>query len=116
MAPILHMSTTILWLRQDLRLTDNPALEAARHSERLVPVYIHDPTQDDYWPSGAASRWWLHHSLAALDQDLRQLGSKLILRTGPTSAALKELIEISNATRICWNRRYEPSLTNADRE
>ncbi len=49
------MSTTFLWLRQDLRLTNNPALEAARHFERIVPAYIHDPTQADHWPSGAAS-------------------------------------------------------------
>ena len=110
------MSTTILWLRQDLRLTDNPALAAATHSERLIPVYIHDPAQHGHWPTGAASMWWLHHSLAALDKDLCKLGSKLILRSGPALPELRDLIETCNATRICWNRRYEPSLTNTDRE
>ena len=62
------MSTTILWLRRDLRLTDNPALEAARHVKRLVPVYTHDPALNGRWAPGAASNWWLHHSLTALDQ------------------------------------------------
>jgi len=110
------MSTTILWLRQDLRLTDNPALEAARHAKRLVPVYIQDPALNGRWAPGAASNWWLHHSLTALDQEFRRLGSKLILRAGPTAEVLRDLIETCNATRVCWNRRYEPGLTNADRE
>lgn len=110
------MSTTILWLRQDLRLTDNPALEAARRSERLVPVYIHDPQLNGPWPPGAASNWWLHQSLAALDRDLRQMGSRLVLRTGPTAEALTDLIKTCDAARVCWNRRYEPTLMNADRE
>ena len=110
------MSTTILLLRQDLRLTDNPALEAARHAERLVPVYIHDPALNGRWTPGAASNWWLHHSLTALDQSLRQLGSKLIIRAGSTSEILRDLVETCNATRVCWNRRYEPALTSADRE
>ncbi len=108
------MSTTIVWLRQDLRLTDNPALETARHSERLIPVFIHDPERNGRWPPGAASNWWLHHSLAALDRDLRQVGSRLVLRVGPTTEVLRDLITACNATRICWNRRYEPSLINAD--
>ena len=110
------MSTTILWLRQDLRLTDNPALEAACHSKRLVPVYIHDPALNDRWPPGAASKWWLHHSLSALDRDLRHAGSRLILRTGPTAEVLGDLVKTCKATRICWNRRYEPSLIDVDRE
>lgn len=110
------MSTNILWLRQDLRLTDNPALEASRHSKRLVPVYIHDPALNGRWAPGAASNWWLHQSLMALDRDLRQAGSGLVLRIGPTAEVLKELIETCHATRVYWNRRYEPSLMHADRE
>ncbi|MCB1750236.1 MAG: deoxyribodipyrimidine photo-lyase [Gammaproteobacteria bacterium] len=110
------MSTTILWLRRDLRLTDNPALEAARHCRRLVPVYIHDPALSGRWAPGAASNWWLHRSLTALDRDLRQLGSRLVLRAGSTGEVLRELIRECNATRICWNRRYEPGLVLADRE
>jgi len=110
------MSTTILWLRQDLRLADNPALEAACHSKTLVPVYIHDPALHDRWPPGAASNWWLHHSLSALDRDLQQNGSRLILRAGATAEVLRDLIKNCEATGICWNRRYEPSLANIDRE
>jgi deoxyribodipyrimidine photo-lyase len=110
------MSTTLLWLRQDLRLTDNPALEAARHSDRLALVYIHDPALHAAWPPGAASNWWLHHSLAALDRELRQRGSALVLRRGPTAETLIELAAACDASRVCWNRRYQPALIAADRD
>ncbi|MEA3644190.1 MAG: deoxyribodipyrimidine photo-lyase, partial [Lamprobacter sp.] len=64
-------STALLWLRRDLRLGDNPALRAAlAQSERLIPVYIHAPDEEAPWQPGAASRWWLHQSLNALDQQL----------------------------------------------
>ncbi|MCP3867810.1 MAG: deoxyribodipyrimidine photo-lyase [Gammaproteobacteria bacterium] len=109
-------TTTLLWLRQDLRLTDNTALELARKSDQLLPVYIHDPKLNGRWPPGAASDWWLHHSLASLDEDLRKSGSRLILGVGPTEEVLKELIRSGNVNRVCWNRRYEPDLVDADRQ
>jgi deoxyribodipyrimidine photo-lyase len=109
------MSTTLLWLRQDLRLSDNPALAAACKSHRLLPVYIHDPRLHGAWPPGAASRWWLHHSLTGLDRDLRRLGSRLVVHQGSTEAVLSSLIESCGVTQVCWSRRYEPSLIEADR-
>ncbi|HSN01032.1 MAG TPA: deoxyribodipyrimidine photo-lyase, partial [Rudaea sp.] len=67
------MSTAIVWFRRDLRLEDNPALDAAlRAHDRVACVYIHAPTEEAPWAPGAASRWWLHHSLSALDGQLRR--------------------------------------------
>ena len=62
----------IVWFRQDLRLGDNPALQAALDLDRpIVPVYIRDDTAAGRWQPGGASRWWLHGSLGCLDADLR---------------------------------------------
>ena len=72
----------ILWFRQDLRLADQPALVAAAKEGPVVPVYILDDETPGDRRMGGASRWWLHHSLAALDADLREHGSRLILRRG----------------------------------
>ncbi|MGN2393564.1 deoxyribodipyrimidine photo-lyase, partial [Pelomicrobium sp. G1] len=84
------MSAAIVWFRQDLRLADNPALaRALARCERIVPVYIHAPEESEPWAPGAASRWWLHHALAALDVALRTRGSRLILRRGPSLEALE---------------------------
>ena len=50
----------ILWFRQDLRLSDNPALDYAAKSLRpIIPIYILDVRAN----IGAASKWWLYHSL-----------------------------------------------------
>ncbi len=103
----------IVWFRRDLRLTDNPALErAAAGAARIVPVYIHDEGAD--WPMGAASRWWLHRSLTALEGSLRTLSSRLIVRQGPSATVLDQLIRETGATLVTWNRLYEPAAVERD--
>lgn len=104
------MSATIVWFRQDLRLQDNPALAAAiKRGGAVLPVYILDDAGDGDWPAGSASRWWLHHSLAALDQSLRERGSRLLLAKGASGKVLSALLRQSGATAVYWNRRYEPA-------
>ena len=61
---------SLMWFRQDLRLRDNPALTAAANSGPILPVYILDDTNSAPWQLGAASRWWLHQSLKALNAQL----------------------------------------------
>lgn len=101
--------TSILWFRQDLRLADNPALVASLASHRLLPLYLYAPEEAGVWREGAASRWWLHHSLVALDRELRALGSRLVIRRTASSArALVDLIEHCGATQVLWNRCQEP--------
>ncbi|GAA1221680.1 deoxyribodipyrimidine photo-lyase [Rhodoglobus aureus] len=98
---------SVVWLRNDLRLADNPALTAAASEDRpLVVVYIHDETGDGIRPLGSASKWWLHHSLAALDAALRKLGGQLTLRSGPAARVLPELVDELDAASVHWNRRY----------
>ncbi len=110
------MSTAIVWFRQDLRLADNPALaRALARCERIVPVYIHAPEESEPWAPGAASRWWLHHALAALDVALRTRGSRLILRRGPSLEALARLARETGATHVFWNRLHEPAHRARDR-
>ena len=102
---------SILWFRLDLRLADNPALAAAiAHGGPVIPVFIWAPEEEGAWPPGAASRWWLHHSLAALSQDL----GGLVLRRGPSLATLRNLVRETGATAVFWNRRYEPALIARD--
>jgi deoxyribodipyrimidine photo-lyase len=104
---------TVVWLRQDLRLADNPALTAAAATGApVLPVFI---LEDDLpWSGGAASRWWLHHSLDRLAADLQARGLPLILRRGPAAETLPALVRQSRAKTVHWNRRYEPSSAAAD--
>ncbi len=110
------MSTAILWFRRDLRLADHPALERAlRSAERVVPLFILTPEDDGVWTVGSASRWWLHHSLAALDDSLRQLGSRLLIRRGPSLQVLRQVILETGAGQVYWNRLYEPTAIARDK-
>jgi deoxyribodipyrimidine photo-lyase len=107
--------TALLWLRRDLRLTDNPALRhALANADQVIPVFIHAPDEEAPWGPGAASRWWLHHSLAALTEDLRKRASRVVLRLGPTLPALRTLIAETKATLVTWNRLYEPAILARD--
>jgi deoxyribodipyrimidine photo-lyase len=107
--------TTIVWFRHhDLRVADHPALDRARRRGPVVPVFVWAPEEEGEWPLGGASRWWLHHSLAALDADLRSRGSRLVVCRGPSLAALRRLAAETNASGVCWNRRYEPAAIDRD--
>jgi deoxyribodipyrimidine photo-lyase len=107
----------IVWFRQDLRLADNPALLAAmRAGGPVIPVFIWAPEEEGNWPPGAASRWWLHQSLTALASSLGRLGSRLVVRRGPTLATLRDLAKLVDASAVFWNRRYEPAVIQRDRQ
>lgn len=106
---------TILWLRQDLRLADQPALAAAIHDGPVVPVYVLDDETPRHRKMGAASRWWLHHSLASLDEDLREKGSRLILRRGKCDEELAKVAKAVGAGTVHAIRHYEPWWRNAER-
>jgi deoxyribodipyrimidine photo-lyase len=107
------MSTAIVWFRRDLRLSDNPALLAAlASSTKVIPLYIHQnrPLGADHdWSMGSASRWWLHHSLEALDTQLRQRGSRLLILEGEPLAILRQLLATAGVDRVFWNRLYDPA-------
>ena len=102
-------SPIIFWYRQDLRIDDLPGLAAAAATgQPIIPCYILDDETPGTWRSGAASRWWLHHSLDALATDLAQVGGTLVLRRGETQAALQQLLEDTGARDIYCSRMYEP--------
>ena len=109
--------TSLVWLRRDLRLADNPALEAAvKLRGPVVPVFIHCPEEEAPWAPGAASRWWLHHSLTALETQLKEIGSRLIIRRGGSLPSLRSLVRETGATVMFYNRRYEPAVIARDME
>lgn len=104
------MSATLVWFQRDLRLHDHAALGAAvKRGAPIIPVFIDDEAAEGNWPLGGASRWWLHHSLAALGESLRSRGLRLILARGPAGAVLGDLVRQTNATAVYWNRRPEPA-------
>lgn len=108
---------TIVWLRDDLRVADNPALRAAVDRGRPVALlYLLDEDSPGIRPLGAASRWWLHESLAALGADIAERGGALILRRGAAETELPRLVEEFDAGAVLWNRRYGGPQRRVDAE
>jgi deoxyribodipyrimidine photo-lyase len=107
----------IVWFRRDLRLVDNPAwLEAAQAQRPIIPLFVIDSEQDDRWPPGSASRYWLHQALTDLQDTLHSHSSRLVIRQGPAKHAIPRLIEETGAMAVYWNRRYEPISTSSDNQ
>jgi deoxyribodipyrimidine photo-lyase len=104
---ILNMTTTIWWIRRDLRLKDNVALQAALAGATAVyPLYILDPTlwQSDY--VGPKRLAFLLDGLRALDGQLRQRGSRLVVRHGHPEAVLPRFLAETGATRVVYEVDY----------
>lgn len=103
----------IHWFRQDLRLADNPALTLAAHQGRVLPIYIWDEVHPQQDTPGAASRWWLHNSLQALQHSL---AGQLSLYRGDPLVIIESLLARFNISAVYWNRCYEPWAIARDQE
>ena len=96
---------SIIWFRQDLRLNHNPALTAACKAKRVLPIYILDDDTAGAYKMGRASRWWLHHSLAALNTSLDHA---LNVYRGDAATIIADLCRRFEVQSVFWNRCYEP--------
>ena len=90
----------IHWFRQDLRLSDNPALSAAGIYQTILPIYILDEENAGSYAMGSASRWWLHHSLSSLDESLN--GTLSVYKDNPLNV-FDALIARFDICAIHWN-------------
>jgi deoxyribodipyrimidine photo-lyase len=103
----------VVWFRNDLRLHDHAALSAAaRTGLPIAPCYVHDAEVED--APGAARRWWLHGSLAALGAQIAARGGALALRRGGTVAAVTAFAVENAATQVHCSKSYAPEGRRAE--
>lgn len=102
--------TTIVWFRRDLRLTDNPAWDAAASDDAVQPVFVIEPA---LWRSGDHRTRQLAAELGELDRSLVAMGGRLRVVTGPAEQAIPALA--SHADAIFWNDDWSPYSTKRDR-
>ncbi|MDH4048384.1 MAG: DNA photolyase family protein [Gammaproteobacteria bacterium] len=96
----------ILWFRQDLRIADNPALNAAHAcGAPVLPIFVQDDVNAGDWAPGGASRWWLHQSLSALNSEM---GGHLQFFRGDPNDIVPGIAAETDADIVFWNRCYEP--------
>ncbi|MDB9788385.1 DNA photolyase family protein [Candidatus Thioglobus sp.] len=108
----MNTPTAIYWLRQDLRLSDNPALFAAAKNNSILPIYILDDVNSKDYSMGEASRFWLHYSLHSLNKSLDQ---NLSIYSGDPIEVILEIINRLDIKEIFWNRCYEPWRIKRDK-
>jgi len=100
----------IVWFRDDLRLSDHPALHnASKSGAPVICLYVFDEASRAVHlrPPGGAARWWLAQSLKALQASLRPIGAGagtgLVLRRGPAARIIPELAGETKAQAVFWN-------------
>lgn len=111
----MQQGPTIVWFRNDLRVSDHAPLQAAiERGQPIIPVYILDEFTPGLIALGGASRWWLHHSLQALDRALQALGSQLVLRAGPSVDVLQELCKKTKAGAVYFHKSVLPGQSELE--
>jgi len=95
----------IVWFRDDLRVSDHPALHAASETGApLICLYVFDEvSRPNTRPAGAAARWWLAQSLRALRERLGAAGVGLVLRKGSAAHITADLARETGAGTVLWN-------------
>ena len=105
----------LVWLRDDLRLSDQPALAAAVESGApILCLYVFDEDSPGLRPLGGASRWWLHHSLSALAASLEAIGGRLDILRGRAGELVPSVARAASASAVFWTRRYEAGAIEID--
>jgi deoxyribodipyrimidine photo-lyase len=103
----------IVWLRDDFRLDDQPALAAAAGRPALF-IYVHDETWTNGRPLGGAAKWRLAQSLKATASRFSASGARLDILLGDAERTILGLADAANATRVLWTRRYEGAAIALD--
>lgn len=97
--------TSIIWFRQDLRLSDNEALFEAAKLGDIIPVYIWEDSAPKTYKVGEASRVWLYHSLLSLNQSLK---GQLNVYSGRSEDIIRMLIKKYQVKQVFCNQTFEP--------
>ena len=94
-------------------MQDNPALAAALEgAQQFIPLFILEP--DMLSKAAPKRRAFLLNALADLDEQLRQLGSRLILRQGPAEKALPALAAELGTVRVFAQQDFSPLARERD--
>lgn len=93
---------------------DNPALWEAAQQGEIIPVFIWSEEEEREYAKSEAARWWLHHSLLALEEKLKSHRLTLILRRGNSLEQLASICIQTEADAVFYSERYEPSISKRD--
>lgn len=107
------MQSVIWWIRRDVRLENNPGLQAAlKTGLAVIPLFIIDPQLIQDPPT--RRQIFLFNALKSLDQNLRDLGSRLIIRRGKPLQVLQKIHQEISLNSIFAEEDYTPYAIQRD--
>ncbi|SDW00415.1 DASH family cryptochrome [Flavobacterium degerlachei] len=92
------MKTAIVWFKTDLRLHDNETLiKAIAQSDQILPIYCFDDAHFETTPygfkkTGSYRAQFLIESLKNLDENLRKIGSGLLILKGKPEVEIPKIV------------------------
>ena len=108
------MTAVIWWIRRDLRLQDNQALQwALLQADSLIPLYILDPHL--LAKSAPFRRDFLFNSLRSLTHDLEKLHCPLVVRRGDPTEEIPRIFKESGAQAIVAEEDFSSYALRRDR-
>ncbi len=120
----MNSDITIVWLRNDLRLEDNPALYHAneyskKNNSQILIIYILENFNSLSTDLGSASKWWLYNSLKKFNENfskdlIKKNDFNINLLKGDPEKIFDSLIKKFKINGIFWNRRYEAKCVERD--
>ncbi|UFH35550.1 cryptochrome/photolyase family protein [Flavobacterium acetivorans] len=108
-------AVAFFWFRRDLRLEDNVGLfQALQSPYPVIPLFIFDDTILDSLPKNDARVGFIHESLSKINNQLKELGSSLLIKKGIKAAVWQSLIQEYNIKEVFFNKDYEPYAIKRD--
>ncbi len=104
------MRTIVVWFKTDLRLHDNETLvKAITQGDSIVPVYCFDEShftnsEFGFQKTGSFRAQFLLESLIDLDNNLRKLGSGLLILNGAPEVEIPKIVSRFKASKVVAKR------------
>lgn len=112
----------LLWFRNDLRLEDNETLyKASQKSNYIIPVYCFDPRQFQetklgFPKTGKYRAKFLIESVENLKQNLRAIGSDLLIRFGKPEDIILKLVQELGVEMVYASKEVTSEETNMEQK
>jgi deoxyribodipyrimidine photo-lyase len=101
---------------KDLRLDDHAGLAAAASRGSVLPLLVIDRALTARLKSSPRRAAFFCGAVAALDDELAERGTRLIVRRGEAASAIVKLAREAGAQGVAWSASYDGAGMGADRE
>ncbi|TVP53524.1 MAG: DASH family cryptochrome [Mongoliibacter sp.] len=104
----------VVWFRNDLRVHDHaPLFAAAQNAKEIIPVYCFDPRmfsleEIGFAKTGIHRTKFLIEAVENLRENLKNLGSELIICQGKPEEEVLRIAEVSEANAVFFSEEVTP--------